>query len=80
MGLEVGWGWKGPKHTLYGSPCLRSQLMEKHVAGVLAVGPDIEFMSSEWVIPWKECVSCPGKLAELTLKGVVGTVYSIFSS
>lgn len=42
-----------------------SQLMEKPCA--LAVGPAVALMSSEWVIAWKECVSCPAKLAEFTL-------------
>lgn len=80
MGLEVGWGWKGPKHTLYGSPCLRSQPMEKHAIYALAVGPDVALMSSEWVIAWKECMSCPAKLARVHAAESCGTVYSIVSS
>lgn len=54
--------------------------MEKHVIYALAVGPDVALMSSEWVIAWKECMSCPAKLARVHAAESCGTVYSIVSS
>lgn len=54
-------------HTLQFALCKASVDMEKHGICALAVDPDVALLSSEWVIAWKECMSCPAKLAEFTL-------------
>lgn len=78
----MGWGGAGKVPSTHLAVHLASQtcgLIEKHAICALAVCHEVDFTSSEWMIAWKECVSCLAKMGRVQVAVSCGTVYSVFS-